>query len=142
MALIQRKDRNTTLTKQRVFYADLPSAMPIVPGTADVDSLQNEESVKQSIVNLLRTNRGERVFQPTIGSDINSLLFDNMTPAAIDTVRDFVKSTIKQYEPRAEVLEVNVLADPDVNGVAVSVTFSMLNKSEPVVLDVLLTKVR
>lgn len=142
MALIQRKDRNTVLTKQKIFYADISSSMPLVPGTADVDVLNNEEAVKQSIVNLLRTNRGERVFQPTIGSDINSLLFDNMTPAAIDSIRDFVKSTIKQYEPRAEILEVNVLADPDVYGVAVSVIFSMLNKTEPIVLDVLLTKVR
>lgn len=142
MAIIQRKDRNTSLTKQRVFYADIPSSMPIVPGTQDIDVFNNENAVKQSIVNLLRTNRGERVFQPTIGSDINSLLFDNMTPAAIDSIREFVKSTIKQYEPRAEVLEVSVLADPDVYGVAVTITFSMLNKTEPIVLDVLLTKVR
>ena len=142
MAIVKRKDKFVPSVKQRTYYSDIPSSFAVQYGTKDLNPEENEEAVKQSIVNLLLTNRGERLFKPLIGSDLRAMLFENMDSSTESTIRDFVKSTIKNFEPRAQVLEITTFVDPDQNAVAVTVVFSMINKTEPVTLNVLLNRIR
>lgn len=142
MAIVRRVDRITELVKQRSFYSDLPSNMKVRLGTQDIEPLKDEDAVRQSITNLLLTNRGERPFRPTLGSDLKAMLFENMDSATESMLKNFITSTIEQYEPRALLKDVNVTADPDTNALVATVVFTMLNKTEPIVLDVLLNRVR
>lgn len=142
MALIRRADFFTARKKQLVYYSDFSADLNLLPGTGDLEALQNEDAVKNSIVNLMKTNRGERFFRPNLGSDIYRLLFENVTPTTSSTIEDFIRSTISEYEPRAKVLEVRVDADSEDNTVFVTIIFNILNKTDPVVLDVLLSRVR
>lgn len=142
MAIIKRRDKITGLTKQRIYYSDVPSNFSILFGTQDLDVATNEDAIKQSVVNLLLTNRGERLFKPTIGSDIRSALFENMDPAVSEIIRGYITTTIEQYEPRANLLNVDVEADPDTNALVATVVFSILNKTEPITLNVLLNRIR
>lgn len=142
MAIIRRRDKITGLAKQRVFYSDVPSNFDIRFGTQDLDVAINENAIQQSIVNLVLTNRGERLFKPTIGSDIRASLFENMDEATADIIREYITTTIEQYEPRANLIEVDVEADPDTNALVATIIFSILNKTEPITLNVLLNRVR
>lgn len=142
MAIVKRVDHITAKAKQRPYYSDIPSQLSVRFGTKDVLPKENEEAVKQAIVNLLLTNRGERLFKPTVGSDIRGSLFENMDPATASIVKKQITTTIEQYEPRANLMGVEVSADPDTNGLVATIVFSILNKKDPVTLDVLLNRVR
>lgn len=142
MAIVKRVDRITEITKQRSYYADVPTQMLARFGTKDIDPIRDEQAVKQSITNIIRTNRGERLFNPTFGSDINAMLFENMDSATESILKEYITIAIKQFEPRVDLRDVNITADPDTNGIVATIVFTMLNKIEPIVLDVLLNRVR
>ena len=99
----------TPLKKKLSIYSDLRKDMEVNPITNDLALKTDEESVKESLKNLILTNKGERLFQPNLGSDVVKSLFDNMTPASIKVLETSIKSTINNYEPRASVLNVEVL---------------------------------
>lgn len=142
MALVVRTSKSTPRFVKPVLYSDVYSNLDIELVKNDLLKLENEESVKNSIKNILLTDRGERFFNPTFGSDIRRMLFENFTPATEQILKDLIKTAIKNFEPRAEVLDVKVFGNPDQNSVALTIIFSVINKSEPVTLELTLNRVR
>ena len=67
-------------------YADFTKDLAVNPVTGDLARIIDEEAVKESLKNLLLTDRGERLFQPEVGSDIRATLFENNTPATLTRV--------------------------------------------------------
>ena len=142
MALVVRTSKSTPRFVKPVLYSDVYSNLDIELVKNDLLKLENEESVKNSIKNILLTDKGERFFNPTFGSDIRRMLFENFTPATEQILKDLIKTAIKNFEPRAEVLDVKVFGNPDENSVALTIIFSVINKSEPVTLELTLNRVR
>lgn len=102
----------------------------------------NEEAVKQSIKNILLTNRGERLFNPTFGSDLRSILFENFSPQTESQLKEYIEMSVNNYEPRAALIDVVVQAIPDLNAYSATIVFSVINKAEPITLEFLLDRVR
>lgn len=142
MAVIRRSQKVTPESKKPTYYSDLSSSFNTHPNTKDIPIILNEDAVKASIRNLLLTRRGERFFNPLIGSDIYSILFENSSPAATADLRNFISNTISNFEPRANLLNVRVTPYPDDNGYTVSIVFSVINRTEPVQMDILLDRIR
>jgi len=134
--------RFTPKTKKPELYSDIRKDLLVSPVSGDVALYKNEASVKESIKNLILTDRGERLMRPNIGSDIRSMLFDNMTPATIKLIEEKVRSTINTYEPRAEIINVKALANYDESTVKVTINFYVSNVDKPVTLDVILERIR
>ena len=134
--------RVTPRTRQREFFSDFMSNLEQVPGRADVARVVNENAVKQSIKNLLMTDRGERLFQPDIGCDIRGSLFENIDPNTILILKENIKSTIKTYEPRCICKGVVVNANIDNNDITVTVLFSVINSNRDSSLTIDLSRVR
>lgn len=132
--------KSTPALKQIVYYRDFPITFPMIDSSNDLELIENADAIRNSIRNLLLTDRGERFFNPVLGSDIRKILFENATPLTKDVLIKFVKDTISEYEPRAQVLNVEVSDDIDGHRYAVTVTFSVINKQEPVSLSLLLGK--
>ena len=76
--------------------------------TNDAGIVKNDNSVKQSIRNLVMTTPGEKPFQPLIGSKTRALLFEPMDPFTMDAIRDEIINTINQYEPRVDLQRCSV----------------------------------
>jgi phage baseplate assembly protein W len=132
----------TPLTKKRVLYADFGRDLVQHPVTADVSRKINEDAVKESIRNLVLTDRGERPFRPNIGCDVRKLLFGNFMPETGLLIKEAIISTISAYEPRAEIIAVNVDPRPDNNAFSVSITFRVINSVEATRLDLVLNRIR
>ena len=88
------------------------------------------------------TNVGERHFNPDYGSDINKVLFENITPQTISTLKSLIRTSIENFEPRAKILEVSVTPSADEHYLNVNVIFNIINKTEPINLDILLNRIR
>ena len=96
----------------------------------------------QSIKNLILTDRGERLFQPNIGCKIRSLLFENFTPQTKIAAKATIEETIHEFEPRAQLIDINISGDPDNNAMLVSVIFNLINSPEPNTLELEIERVR
>lgn len=142
MALVTRVKTSTPVRRKQELYSDFFTDLLSLDVTRDIAKAVNEDAVKQSIRNLLLTNRGDRLFNNTLGSDIYSLLFENSSPALEQTLSDYIKTTIENYEPRAELIDVIVDSEADEHEVLVVINFRVLNKTEPVSLELVLNRIR
>lgn len=134
---------STINTKSRApDYKDLDLDFVRKPGNKDISKKIGEEAVKRSIRNLILTNFYDRPFQPAIGSNVQKLLFENFTEITAILVSNAIKEVIANFEPRVIVLGVNVIPAPDNNAFTATITFRVLNRTEPYVLDVFLERIR
>ena len=133
---------STSPMQSRVIYSDFTNDLDFNPVSEDVAVKLNENSIKQSIKNILFTDRGERFFQPNLGGNIRAMLFENITPQLLVSMKQQISTTIKTHEPRCNLIDVVCSAAEDENGVYVSIVFNVINKQEPVVLEVVLERVR
>ena len=123
-------------------YSDLDLTFNKVPGTKDVAMKYDEQAVIRSIRNLLSTNLYERLFQPDIGSTLNQLLFEPVTPIVATRIEEEIIRMIHNYEPRASISQLNVTASPDDNAFNVSLYVLIGNQTTPTAFNLLLTRSR
>ena len=130
-------------TKKKIsLNSDFRKDLLTSPVSKDVVLLKDEDAVKESIKNLILTDRGERLMQPYIGGNIRAMLFENLTPGTLKLIKDRVITTIETYEPRAQLIDVFVSGDMDTANVSVRITFYIRNAEQPIQLDVILQRNR
>ena len=127
---------------QDVIYADLRMDMLLNPVNSDVSRSTDEEAIRNSLRNILLTNKGERLFNPGFGGNIRELLFDNIGLGSKEIIEANVESVIKNYEPRIILIKTEISLSPDLNSATITVTFMMINKQEPITLSVILDRAR
>ncbi len=132
----------TPRTKKVNLYSDFHKDLRVSPISKDLALMKDEDAVKQSIKNLMLTDPGERLMQPNIGGGIRQLLFEQMTPGTLKLMEENIVDTIEIYEPRAELIDVRVIAGLDDTQVNISVLFSVRNEEQPIQLDVILDRTR
>lgn len=142
MALVFQKQLSTPQRKKQEIYSDFFTDFVTFETSRDVARQINEDAVISSIRNLLKTNRGDRLFNNTLGSDLNAMLFENAGPAAEQLIADYIRKTIENYEPRASLIDIVVNTEVDDHLVNVSIVFRVINNSEPVVLELVLNRIR
>jgi|SRR6056300_199999 phage baseplate assembly protein W len=141
MANYDASSTNNSTRSNRI-YSDLNLNFTKNPATKDVARLTDVEAIKRSVRNLILTNRFERPFHPEIGSDIRSLLFENMTPVIEVLLQDRIKDTLQTYEPRVELNDIIVQGDMDKNEYRVSISFYVQNVPDPIVVTEFLQRLR
>ena len=68
-------------------------------------------NIEESIVIILRTDLGERVYRPNFGSRLSELVFEPMNVQTLMLIRLYVEQALDMWEPRIILKE--VIADPD-----------------------------
>ena len=70
-----------------------------------------DQNVRESILTILGTVRGERQMRPDFGCDVHDLIFgeNNMTTAGLAAFR--VEKALVRFEPRIELLRVGATPD-------------------------------
>ncbi len=76
-----------------------------------------DDQVRQSIFLILQTGKGERVMRPDFGAGLQAQVFDSITPTTITLVQHRVEEALIRFEPRIEVLKVEVNSDQKESGV-------------------------
>lgn len=88
-------------------------AFPIaLDGRGAIAGAALEDAVRQAIWVVLSTARGERAMRPTFGAGLADLVFAPNTPATQGLVTSAVRDALVEEEPRIDVLDVAVTADP------------------------------
>jgi len=96
------------------------------------------EAVKNNIRNLLQTNQGERLMQPTLGLNLRRLLFEQIGEESVVGVQDSILDTFKFWLPFVEVRDIQILTNEDsvtigVNEIRVKILFNIIQ--DPNTLD-------
>ena len=97
--------------------------------TNDLLVKKDDAAVKQAIINILMTNKGERLFDSEYGSNVPSYLFEPLDYATASNINDAIREALT-YEPRIKVLGVNVEPDFDTNGFEVILAFKIIGRDD------------
>ena len=92
-------------------YSDVNMLFEANPNTGDVYKVKDANSVKQSVRNIVLTSFYERPFQTFVGGNLRNILFENITPFTINNAKSEITKAINNYEPRAEVQNINISSD-------------------------------
>ena len=101
------------------------------PVTNDLVVSRDASAIKQSIVNLLLTNSGERLFQPDYGSDIRSQLFEPLDFATAANIERSIRYTILEFEPRINIISLICTPDYEENGFGVEMEYVITGSAYP-----------
>ena len=84
-----------------------------VDQTGSIAMVTGPEDIDRSIVMVLSTAKGERLMRPQFGCAIWDQLFEPINPNTLGLMAQGVRDAIGQWEPRVELEDVTVEADPD-----------------------------
>tara|TARA_B100000287_G_scaffold124559_1_gene116582 strand:+ start:1193 stop:1600 length:408 start_codon:yes stop_codon:yes gene_type:complete len=134
MAYRFKAERN--LSRQ---FRDLSIGMKNNPNTEDFSVVKNENAIKQSIKNLVLTGFGERPFQPTKGSRLRQMLFENFDVFMSEELKEEILNVVARFEPRVVVNEVRLEVD-DTNNLEVEVDYTIIGETLTQTVDFLLER--
>ncbi len=112
-------------------FKDISFSFDPHPVSKDLPIIINERAIVRSVRNLVETIPTERFFNPTLGTDIRSSLFELVNYGTATVIRDQIKDTVEFYEDRIENLEVKVDPQPDNNSFDVTVFFDIVGLDLP-----------
>ncbi len=123
-------------------FRDLDLNFTIHPVKKDINTHKNEYAIINSIKNLVLTNHYERPFQPEIGSNIRRLLFENVDTVTAAQIEREITEVIGNFEPRAQVSQVNAIPSPDENTYKITLEFFIINNTSPITINFFLERIR
>ena len=101
-------------------FKDISMTFQTNPLNNDLIALKNETAIARSVRNIVFTLPGEKFFNPIFGSRLSKSLFENVDSISASVINDEIKNSIKNYEPRVSLI--NVQTDPDFDNNSFNVT--------------------
>jgi phage baseplate assembly protein W len=123
-------------------FSDLDLNFTAHPVTQDITRRYDENAVKTSLKNLILTSNYERPFHSEIGTPIKRLLFEPAGPMLEVMIKKAIEDTVYNFEPRVELLDVEVNALQDENSVYITINYKLVNTERPLSLDLVLERTR
>ena len=112
-------------------FKDISLSFKKHPVTRDILTLKNEDAIKRSVQNLVRTIRGEVFFNELLGTRISGSLFELANSDYIDPMKTEIETVLKNFEPRVKLTGVDFKSFPDRNAVAVTIRYDLIGLSAP-----------
>ncbi len=122
----------------QIFYKDLSLDLIANPISGDIRPITNETAVRRSLINTLRTKKGERPFYYQFGSQLQKYLFEPATPLTEYQINREVNETIQRFEPRVVVNSVESKIDTD--GITVKVSYTIINTGTQDSIELLVSR--
>ena len=105
-------------------FRDISLSFKRHPITNDITTLKNEDAIKKSVINLIRTRIGERFFSDLLGTSVGDTLFE-LSTFDNDVLREEVISLLKNFEPRIDLTNVFVEGQDDTNSLFIQIEYDI-----------------
>ena len=89
-------------------FKDISLSFSRHPVTNDILVLKNEDAIKKSVINLVRTRIGERFFNDLLGTSVDDSLFELNNQEVEITLGEEIRTVLSNFEPRVLLREVKI----------------------------------
>ena len=107
-------------------FKDISAVFEVNPLNDDLIVLRNSNAIARSIRNIIFTARGDKPFNPFFGSRVSELLFDPMDQITTLAIKTEIEETIKNFEPRVDLKDVQVDPSSDDNEYSVVINYEII----------------
>ena len=137
MAQFNSKNKATRVARR--WFTDIDINMKLHPNSGDVSLKYDLQAVSRALKNLLQTNHYERLFKPSLGLNLRSMLFE-LSITHTKVLENDIRELINMYEPRVNVT--NVMVGVRGHSLNVLLLYAVKNSARPHRLDLTLERVR
>ena len=123
-------------------FSDIDLSFIPHPVTGDLLVKYDENSIKNSIRNLILTRHFERPFRSAVGSNVTSLLFELQGSALGALVEKEIINVLSNFEPRIDVLRVDVETMPADNNLKATIYYRIKNTNSTLQTDLIIRRTR
>lgn len=119
--------------EQNIGYGDNPK------NAGDIKVDNDIEAIKNSIRNIFNTRKGQKILSPEFGASLDQFLFERVDSFVGNIIGETILDNLQKFEPRIEVIKINVYPFPDQNqyNLQVFYKFLQINKNHVVNLSVM-----
>jgi len=107
-------------------FKDISAVFQVNPLNDDLIILKNANAISRSVRNLVSTVPGDKPFNPFLGSRVTEMLFDPMDSITTNAIKSEIEETIRNFEPRVELKEVQVNPDYERNQYDVVINYLII----------------
>ena len=112
-------------------FKDISMSFKFNPLSGDLITLKNENAIARAVRNIVSTTPGEKLFDPDFGSSVSEILFENVDDITAVSIEDEIKNCLANYEPRVELIDVNVDPNFDENQFDVIISYRIIGVDIP-----------
>ena len=112
-------------------FKDISMTFQANPLNSDLIAIKNENAIARSVKNIVFTLPGEKFFNPNFGSQISKVLFENIDDITASVIVDEIKESIRNFEPRVELLDVQAFPNFDNNQFDVTIIYEIIGSDIP-----------
>ena len=112
-------------------FKDLSMTFQANPLNFDLIGLKNENAIARSVRNIVFTLPGEKFFDENFGSRISASLFENIDDITANVISDEITQSIERYEPRVDLINVEVFPNFDNNAFDVLIIYDIIGADAP-----------
>lgn len=135
------QNTSTLITSRTRVYRDIDLSFTAKPN-GEIYVKRDAAAVTQALKNLLQTNYYEKPFQPFFGGNIRSMLFELADDDSEEELAEQIMRAINTYEPRAQVLGLDVTINPDQNSLSVTIEYQVVNTEETITFTTTISRLR
>lgn len=107
-----------------------PSAFKPIYSTA--------EQIKYNLINLLLTNKGERIENPEFGADIKKELFEQIDENTFESLKDKIIDNVSVFIPAVTLTDVTITPSTDSNTISINIEYKLKTSGELLKLNIIL----
>ena len=89
-----------------------------------------KDQIKSNLIIFFMTNPGERYLNPNYGGGITRMLFEQLTENTYDIVYKKITDNLKIYFPNVNLLNLEVLENPDGNEMKIVMSYTVFNDED------------
>ena len=112
-------------------FKDISLSFSRHPVTDDIGVFINEDAIKRSVTNLVRTRVGERFYQKLLGSPLEDSLFEQQDGDTALVLEDDILLLLENYEPRISNISVVCSYDLNTTEMNVSIAYNVAGMQFP-----------
>jgi phage baseplate assembly protein W len=123
-------------------FKDLSITFKKHPVSNDLVTVKDNAAIAQSIAVLLQSSKGERLFQPELGSDLREMLFEPLDFGTAALIKSKINDCIGRYEPRVTIKDILCFPDEQNDGYSVELYYTITGNDRPVTATFFLARTR
>jgi phage baseplate assembly protein W len=112
-------------------FKDISLSFTRHPVTNDLLVLKNEDAIKRSVINLVRTRLGERFFNDLLGTSVENSMFELQNSGISSFLQEEITSLMNNFEPRIKLRTVFIDEPADTNELNISISYDIVGLPFP-----------
>lgn len=118
-------------------YTGLFRLFPMKSKSADGFAVHDKELIKASVVNIIKTHKGSRVYDMEYGTNLHRLIHELNIQRIRNIAKNEIEVAVAKYEPRVKVSKIETYAEGENSQkIVVIMTLTYLEFDESEILEI------